>query len=190
MSLYRIRVGRISTVRLWLTDYFSLWKDTKILNLTNTNNSSCTGTSNSTHLPLLVQHLMLFNHNLCVEKLIPGVGYSREAPVAAVLIYLRRFLLLLSQLLLAVDRRVCLLPVVSHPCDIQVNNRCFHPTEHVLQDAHLPWVWCEELLICYWLGFLVATASWIPLAPTAQSKHTINMMSAATPITWYCTWSN
>ena len=136
-----------------------------LCNLTSDYNSSCTRTS--PHLPLLLHRMLLFQKNLCVEKLVPGVRYSRKAPVAAVLVQLRRFSLLFSQLLLAVDWRVGLLPVVSHPCYVQVHNGCFHPMEHLLQNAHLCWVWREVLVIHYWLCFLVTTAAWIPLTPTA-----------------------
>jgi hypothetical protein len=38
------------------------------------------------HLPLLVQHLMLLDQNLCIEDLVPGVRHSGKALVAAVLV--------------------------------------------------------------------------------------------------------
>jgi hypothetical protein len=133
-------------------------------------NTSCTRTTGQVHACLLLLHrhrMLLLQQNLCVEKLVPGVRYSREAPVAAVLVQLRRLPLLFSQLLLAVGRRVGLLPVVGHPCYVQVHDGRFHPTEHLLQNAHLLWVRREVLAIRYWLCFLVTTAARIPLASTA-----------------------
>ena len=136
-------------------------------------NTSCTRTTGQVHACLLLLHrhrMLLLQQNLCVEKLIPRVRYSTKEGTSGCSpsIAIRRLPpLLFSQLLLAVGRRVGLLPVVGHPCYVQVHDGRFHPTEHLLQNAHLLWVRREVLAIRYWLCFLVTTAARIPLTPTA-----------------------
>ena len=96
------------------------------------NNRSSTTTQQKHYLPLLLEHLMLFDQKLSINQLIPGIWYSRKAPVAAVLISLRRSPLLVSQVLLPKDGRVCILSVVSHSRYVQVYNWSFHLVDHIL----------------------------------------------------------
>ena len=97
-------------------------------------------TAKKQQLPLLLAHLMLPDQKLSINQFIPGIWYSRKAPVAAVLISFRRSPLLISKVLLAVDGRVCILSVVSHSRYVQINNRSFHLVDHIFQNAHLWWV--------------------------------------------------
>lgn len=121
-------------------------------------------------VPVLMPSLS--NYQLSIDKLVPCVGHSRQAPMATVLVPLRRPSLFLWQVLLPVHWRVSIFPVVGHSCNVEVIHRSFHSLHHWFQNAHLWWISAQISLILNRLSFSVTRPTWIPPSTARKTQST------------------
>lgn len=108
-----------------------------------------------------------------IEKFIPVVRNTREAPMATVLEHVR----CPRDLDRPINRRMPIFPVGCHLCDIKIKHRCFHFWYHSFQGAHHPWIRCKACLVGNRFCFSITPPASTIQLPFPVKKITSTKMS-------------